>query len=217
MTLNAIMFTRNKGVINSIKYLNYMIDYDSRNPVRYQIRECDYSLMVSTFLKHYFNSDPYIIAPEHALNDNVKPDFFIVKANQDPILQWLPWLYLEVKDHAAISLEKLLDGQMSKQGEGLIARYDLPNDTIWAVACIGSHISFFKYNPRFSPNMGALTGFKWVPYPGHAQWSMEDYKEFDAFPKIISGQLLASYNLLNLSHKDIIHWHFNNMESNAAI
>jgi len=217
--LTAPIFTTNKGVVNSINYLIYMIEYDKNNPnnKRYHIRECDYSLMASTFFKHYFSSDKYIIAPEHAVNDNVRPDVFIAKANVNSDDQWYPWLFCEMKNHTAVSLRVLISEQMSKQAEGLFGRYDVPNNTIWAVACIGSHISFFKYNPTFTPGKPDLQGFVWVPYPMHAGWSMDDYKEYDAFPTIIDGELVASYNLLNLEHQDILHWYFNNMSDNAAI
>jgi len=161
-----------------------MIDYDKKNGRHYQVRECDYSLLFSSFLKNYFTNVSYIIAPEHVLDDNVKPDFFLVKANILPKLQWFPWLFAEIKDHAKITLGNLLSGQMSRQGDGLFGRSDVPNDTIWAVACIGSHVAFFKYNPIFTPN---------------------------------GGQLVVSYNLLNLAHVQPIDWHFTNMSTNPAI
>jgi len=151
------------------------------------------------------------------MNDNVKPDFFIVKAHPRSILaQWIPWAFMEMKDHTAVSLEHLIDDQMSKQAEGLQNRYYIPGGTLWAIACIGSHITFFKYNATYNGHLNILQGFKWIVYPPHATWTKEDYTEFEAFPHIIEGQLIASYNLLNEDHASVIDWYFTQMVNKAS-
>lgn len=67
---------------------------------------------------------------------------------------------MEMKDHTAVSLAHLIDEQMSKQAEGLQNRYDIPGGTLWAIACIGSRITFFKYNAVYNGNLKILHGFK---------------------------------------------------------
>lgn len=67
-------YTTNPGVMNAIHYLIYMIEIDSPYfvgkehglPAQFNLSECDYSLVASSFVKHYFSNNSFISAPPRA-------------------------------------------------------------------------------------------------------------------------------------------------------
>jgi len=64
-------YTTNPGVMNAIHYLIYMIEIDRQRkehglPAQFNLSECDYSLVASSFVKHYFSNNSFISAPPRA-------------------------------------------------------------------------------------------------------------------------------------------------------